>query len=340
MRRNFCNVLIHGSDLWWFDVGPMDAEGGFAGGWWDPPQLRAELKRFKKIAVESLKCDRSSTAEVAVVCNPETYYYTVCSRSGKDPLTHPLLHDTVHAMFHAGAPFDLVLASDLDLLDYQRYKLYVFLDTFYLDQTARKVIGDKVKKAGHTVLWVYAPGFVDEKGLSVNAMSKLIGMHVDRIAAPHLALVAQAANSPFSSGGAPKTFGVSAPVSPVFAIDDKTVRTRGTIAGTTLCGFAIKNFPDWTSVYTFAPPTSPDLLRAIYRMSKVHIYNTANDVLYANGNYLAITGTTSGSRTIRLPVKANVTDLFSGETLAENSKSFNFQFEAKTTQLFLVTPVH
>jgi len=335
MRRNFCNVMIHGTDLWWFDIGPKDAEGGFAGGWWDPPALNAEMKRFKEIGVASLRDDRSSIAQVAVVCNPETYYYIVCWNSGKDLFTHPLLHKTVQAMYLAGAPFDLVVASDLDRLDYSRYRLLVFLDDFYLNAAERKVIDAKVKANGHTVLWVYAPGYVDGVRLSTAAMSDLIGMKVASSLTVGAAQIKLNAGTPL---GGIASFGLPVSVSPVFSVIDSGVRRLGNIAGTSQCGFALKKFPAWTSIYTFAPPASPELLRGIYQLAGVHIYDAENDVLYADRSYVAITGDTGGSRTIRLPARADVTDLFSGRKLATDATSFRFDFAPKSTRLFRIAP--
>jgi hypothetical protein len=338
MRRNFANTLIHGTDSWWFDIGPKDTLGGFAGGWWNTPEFLTELKRFKGIASDSLTHNRASAAQIAVVCNPDSYYYIVCHLSGKDKLTHPLLHQTVSTMYHAGAPFDLVLASDLERLDYPRYKLLVFLDTFFLTPAERQTIERKVKANGHTVLWVYAPGYITPASLSVQAMSELTGMQTELVPELHFAQVTPVANPILNADGALQPFGVPVPVLPVFAVNDKTVQVLGNIFGTGQCGFALKKFPDWTSIYTYAAPTSTPLLRRIYRLAGVHVYNDADDVLYADRNYVAITGLTGGPRTIRLPAKAEVTDLFSGKRLADSAREFSFPFDAGSTRLFLVAP--
>jgi len=341
MRRNFCNAMVHGTDLWWFDIGPKDAQGGLAGGWWDVPDLQAELKRLKTIGADTINHNRASVAQVAVVCNPETYYYIACFYSGKDKLTHPLLHQTVRAMFHAGAPFDLVMAADLDRLDYQRYKAFVFLDAFYLTPGQRQTITTKVKSGGHSVLWVYAPGYVGDNGLSIDAMAELTGMQMKKLAGAQAASILPLGDVFFPAPWRKvQTIGLDGvAVAPAFAVTDPDAQKLGAIAGTKECGFAIRKFPAWTSLYTFAPPVSPDFFRAFYQTAGVHIYDDANDVLYADTSYLAITGETGGPRTLRLRAPAHVKDLFSGATMAVNAREFSFEFAPKTTRLFLLTPV-
>lgn len=340
MRRNFSNAMVHGTDLWWFDIGPKDAQGGLAGGWWDVPDLQAELRQLKTIGTDTVNHNRASVAQVAVVCNPETYYYIACFYSGKDKLTYPLLHQTVRAMFHAGAPFDLVMAADLDRLDYQRYKAFVFLDAFYLTPGQRQTITSKVKANGHSVLWVYAPGYVSDTGLSVDAMSELTGMTMKKLAGAQTACIQPMGDvffpAPWRKVQSIGLDGVT--VAPAFAVTDPEAQKLGTIIGTQECGFAIRKFPAWTSLYTFAPPVSPEFFRAFYQTAGVHIYDDANDVLYADASYLAITGETGGKRTLRLRAPATVKDLFSGATMASNAREFSFEFAPKTTRLFLLTP--
>jgi hypothetical protein len=340
MQRNFCNAMVHGTDLWWFDIGPKDAQGGLAGGWWDVPDLQAVLKQLKTIGIDTLNHNRASVAQVAVVCNPETYYFIACYSSGKDRLTHPLLHQTVRAMFHAGAPFDLAMARDLDRLDHPRYKAYVFLDTFYLTPAERQAINTKIKTGGRSILWVYAPGYVGDTGLSVEAMSELTGLQMTKLAGAQAASVVPMGDvvcpPPWSRVPAFGLDGVT--VAPAFAVTDPAAQELGAIAGTQECGLASREFPTWTSLYTFAPPVSPEFFRAFYQTAGVHIYDDANDVLYVDASYVAITGESGGSRTLRLPAPADVKDLFSGATVAANARDFSFDFAPKSTRLFLLTP--
>jgi hypothetical protein len=338
MRRDFCNTLIHGLDLWWFDVGPKDAQGGFGGGWWNTPKMMAEIKRMKEIANLSLQFDRASAAEVLIVGNPETYYNTVYVGSGKDPLTYSLLNDTVRAVFRSGAPFDVVLAADLPKINLAQYKAFIFLDTFYLTDGERKAIEEKVKTNHNTVLWVYAPGYVSDQQLSVAAMSRLTGITLQKLDTGLPARIDVLKNKNPLTHRAAATFGLSANIRPAFCVKDSIAIPLGTIAGTPKTGLAVKKFPAWTSIYTFAPPIDPDLLRSIFRAAGVHIYNESNDVLYANKHFLAVNTDLGGLRTIKLPHKSDVMGLFKNKLLAQNTLTFDVNLKPKSVELFLITP--
>jgi len=334
MRRDFANVLTHGIGTWWFDVGPPDEQGGLAGGWWNTPELMAEMKRMREIGEEGLAGDRRSAAEVLVVCNPQTYYHVVCSGSGKDALTYPLLNDTARAIYHSGAPFDLIAATDLETVDLSPYKAVVFLDAFYLTAGQRKRIAQTVACDGRVVLWVYAPGYVDEEGLCVDRVSELTGMTVRRSADALAGRIEAVSGDHPLARSAVRGFGIDGPVSPVFWVDDPRATALGTISGTQKVGLAVREFDGWTSVYSFAPPICSEFLRAVFRKAGVHIYSDADDVLYVNRRFLAVNSEAGGLRTLHLPRPCDVVDAFSGKTVARNVSRFEVEIAPKSVQLY------
>jgi hypothetical protein len=101
---------------------------------------------------------------------------------------------------------------------------------------------------------------------------------------------------------------------------------------------AVKKYPTWTSIYSFAPPIDPDLLRSVFRAAGVHIYTEANDVLYANNHFLALNTETGGRRTIKLPQKSNVTNLFMNKPIAQSARVFEVDLKPMSVELFLITP--
>ena len=159
-------------------------------------------------------------------------------------------------MFHAGAPFDLVMAADLDRLDYQRYKAFVFLDAFYLTPGAAADHHHQGQGQRSTaLLWVYAPGYVSATGLSVDAMAELTGMQMKKLAGAQAASILPMGDVFFPAPWRKvQTIGLDGvTVAPAFAVTDPDAQKLGAIAGTRECGFAIRKFPAWTSLYTFCP---------------------------------------------------------------------------------------
>lgn len=349
MQRNFCNTALHGTYLWWFDIGPKDAQGGFGGGWWAPDDLQAEMTRLHAIGAEMMTHDRSSLAQVLVICNPKTNYSLVSGHSGKDRLTHPLIDKTIRAMYHAGVAFDLVSIADLPNVAHDRYKLYVFLDVMYMSDADRAAIEKYVKTAGHTVLWVYAPGYVSDDTLSVQAMCDVTGMTLKKLPGEASMKVTTTAidektakreTRRFASLATPAmTFGVEGNVKPAFSVADEKAISLGKIDGTDQIGLAAKSFDTWTSLYSFVPPTSSDWLRAVATLAGVHVYSRDNDVMYINASYVTMTTETGGMRTIRLPKLSNVRDMWTGKVVVTNAKVFRFLMAPRSTRLFRIEPV-
>jgi hypothetical protein len=99
-------------------------------------------------------------------------------------------------------------------------------------------------------------------------------------------------------------------------------------------GLLVKEQAGWTSVYSSAPVLPSALLRNIARAAGCHIYDDANDVVYADKNFLAIYATSAGPRTVHLPRTARVVDLLDNKTLAEGTSQFTVSMSANESKLF------
>lgn len=75
---------------------------------------------------------------------------------------------------HTGAGFDTYLLSDLDRMP--EYKCYVFLNPLRLTDAHRKTIETKLKKNGKTLVWIHAPGILDETGIQPRRVAEITGI--------------------------------------------------------------------------------------------------------------------------------------------------------------------
>jgi len=57
-----------------------------------------------------------------------------------------------------GASMDFYYCDDLGLPQMPDYKLYIFLNTFTIDNAQRQSINTKVRRNGAVVLWMYTSG--------------------------------------------------------------------------------------------------------------------------------------------------------------------------------------
>lgn len=115
MWREFSKTLAHGSGMWWMDLG---------GGWYDSPEILAEVARIEQTALPLRQRERQSICEVLLVVDDESIYY----QNLNFQLHRMLLMDTVRELNLCGAPVDMYLLRDLPTLDLTHYKMIVFLN--------------------------------------------------------------------------------------------------------------------------------------------------------------------------------------------------------------------
>ena len=94
----------------------------------------------------------------------------------------------------------------------------------------------------------------------------------------------------------------------------------------------------WTSVFTTALPLPAELWRGLARAGGAHIYTDSNDVLLADRSLVALHTIKPGMKTIHLPAPALVTNVVTGEVIAERTDVIRFEAEAPSTHLFHLEP--
>lgn len=338
LKRDLAQALSQSAGMWFWDWGK---------GWFKDAPTMAAVKDFHRIAAQSLERDREPCAEIAVVVSTRSKQFV---RGGTDLLRNLYSRQFEVNIPRIGAPFDLLLVDDLPRA--RDYKLYIFLDTFYLSDADRQAIRQRVLGGGRTVLWIFAPGFITDDGLSLSAMSDLTGIQIKAVEAPlsaagdlHMSLADT--EHPYTRGVNPgTTYFVEGTVGPVFFADDPAARTLGMSASLygggdypgyhAKPGFVVKQMEDWTSVWSGLPVLPPVVLRNIARHAGVHIYCDGDDFVTANRFMVAVHALSSGERFIRLPEVSTVVDAMTGEQVAHQTREFRAPLQRGETGLWLL----
>ncbi len=111
--RGLCKNIVHGSGFWWMDLG---------GGWFDAPDILAEIAALTKAHDVLRGGEHKSAADMLVVMDDKGMENTQCNRF----FTHSFVRNFVLATRTTGVLCDMYLASDLDKIDLSRYRLVVF----------------------------------------------------------------------------------------------------------------------------------------------------------------------------------------------------------------------
>ncbi len=293
LRRDLGQALGEGVGTWFLELGA---------GWFADPDILAEVKRLQGLLERGVQRDLSPVSEVAAVCSPESFFYsshwTDAEASEFDIFDAWYLDAMNRALHRISAPVDFLYIDDLERA--RDYKLYVFLNAFYLTDEQIAAIKRKACRNGATVVWLYAPGFVAPTQLSAKRMGDLMGMKVERMdeAGPMMVDVTNGEHP--LTRGAEVRFGLNAKHGPRFAVTDPEATSLGVWDGTDRCAFAVKRMPGWTSVYVGAGPVPIGLLRNLSAAAKLHVYSSRPDVVYANSSYLVLVANGDGQRTCHL----------------------------------------
>ena len=77
------------------------------------------------------------------------------------------------------------------------------------------------------------------------------------------------------------------------------------------------------------------LMRNIAQVGGVHTFIDTEDVVWASKELVAVCVKDAGKRTVRLPAKADVRDLYSGEIVGQDVEAFTVDFKDRATRVFV-----
>ena len=293
--------------------------------------------------LRALKTPRRTAAEIAVVLSLNSpRYEDICRMAPhyRGLVNRFLLRE---GLPYLGAPFDVYLSGDLCHPDLPEYKLYLFLNPSYFTEAERAAI-DGLKRDGKTLAWFYAPGYVTDRGLSLDAMKRTCGLDIRiKEGAYEIPKMTYVEGSPLSEGLVGTSLalcnwdclqGVSPDeISPIFHADEATTKAAGRYADGRIA-YGERDFGTWRSVWCGVPNFDLQAMVRLARHAGVHLYAEAPIVLNADNRVMMVHNGYEKPRTvrIRLPRRARVGDLESGKPVADGD-AFDLTLGTPETRL-------
>ncbi len=262
--------------------------------------------------------NRTSVAEIAVIVDPESIAYTVCSND----LTRPLLDEQRRALTLLGAPVDVWLLDDLLNGRMPTYKMYVFLNVFYANAEDRDALHIELARSKATSIYVYAAGAID-RTIGGRTAKQLTGIAIARLRD----------KGPLQVALPEATYGTHTALAPRFACVDSKADIMAFLVGTHHGGLARWHSDQGTVVWSAAPNIPARILLDLALDAGVHLYADAGDAIYACADLVGIRASVPGQRKIYLPEAADVYDCFTGQLLQRNTAEVTLNLEAGQTKL-------
>jgi len=249
--------------------------------------------------------------------NPQT------TGTGGRPMSVDVFNCSYVRYARAGAPVDYVLAEDLKA-NPGDYKLYVFPNAFKPTPALREAVA-ALRRRNCTILWQHAPGYLSETGNSVDNMKAFTGLSFREFAAPRTSL----ARRPDG-----RTVGSGATYAPHFALTDADETIATYDDGT--CAVGLKRTGEALSVFSGVDYLNQDLIDEVYRRAGVHVYAASHDPVEANENLVTVYAHSAGRKTVRLPRKTAVVDVFARKLIAGSTDVVELDMPIHSTKLLYV----
>jgi len=334
MMRGFNFAQTDGCGIWILD---------FNRGWLEDPLLRKMLKTMQ--SVRSGNMPGGSIAQVAMVADIDSVIYHTYSDAKVPTLNKSMLDWTALELGQCAVPYDSLWMDDLGKAGLPDYKVYIFCNVLKFTPERAALI-KKLRDQGKVLLWLYAPGIINNGEISIDCVEKLTGFKVKMldsrsdavtvIPAGKLPGITQAhsmvPHHRFKLHDVPFTV-VNDPAAEILGKADVGGRKHDVLA--------MKKHGNGFSVLHTVPRWNKTVFYGILKLAQVHTYFDkpyAGDVIFADSSYLSVHSASGGKRVIRLPRKGKVKMLFPEEKIVSATAvdSFETVLGAKSTALWQI----
>ncbi len=346
LKRDFARNLCEEIFAWWFD---QHQEGGR----YQHPEIYRLFQRQQEVAQASLRFPREKHNEIALIYDQESVHYVSIA-------TDCLMLDYYRTsdLARIGAPVDYYFHDDMQRPDMPDYKMYVMLNVFCLNDGEREAIHRKAARNGATVVWLYAPGFINPDRpvkMDNGYITELTGFQVGRLDETTSPRFRICEGHPALKYGDPyRRYGyidrdihsnvwlgsvITPPfANPCFYIDDPEAEVLGRYLINGKAAFAMKSYRGFTSVYCAAQILRSELLASLAEYSGCHLFLHQDDCLYANENFVTVHAKDTGRKTIFFKQPCSPYEVYEKRFYGRHVTRIEVEMRLGETKMFCISP--
>ena len=292
--------------------------------------LGREVGRHAEVALVASEKSVCATPNIGALPYAETgrqtHAYEPDGSEVREPEKAALLNGEIFGLAHTkfartGVPVDYLLSEDI-ADNPGEYKLYVFLNLFVSDAKTRAAVA-KLRARGATLLWIYAPGRLGERPLA--GMEALTGIAFAQMPGPTVAGVIVKSDGRYMGMPKAKVAQMFYPVHP----DE--------VLGTYLDGhpgLTLSKVGNSQSFFSGTWQLDVPFIRMLVTRAGAHVWSDSDDPIEANDALFTLHARSSGMKTVHLPRKATVVDVFGRRIVAYDMDRFTFQADLHSSHLF------
>ena len=273
-------------------------------------------------AMPDLKDAKAECLPIPVQWYPQTGKVVRRTESYGRPFASDVYGRLCSRMARIGAPVDYRLAEDI-ADNPGDYKMYVFPNAL-LNCESVVAAAKRLREKNCTIVWTYAPGYVSRKGNSVEAMKELAGMD--------FAKIEKSMDSKIDMPGGISYGATGHAVEPLFKVNGN-VEILGRYSNGD-CAFAATKTGNAQSIFYGSYFLELPVLRDLAKRAGVHIYSDTTDPMEAGQSFVTLHARFAGRKTVRLPRRTSVYDVFGGKVVAKDVEEFSFDAPLHSSWLF------
>ncbi len=322
VRRECGMMLAFGLGTWWYDM---------SGGWFRDDQIMSGIAEAVRAFRQELVDADSPRGDLAVFVSEESDSFVRMRHAGQYRWVG--IVSQIEDLNTAGVPYRLYLQSDLGTAQLPAHKAYLFLNPWLITPQQRTAI-EALKRDGKTLIFVQAPGVIGADDPAATA-SEITGLQLRALAAaPAAAGGRVAGDHPLLAGMEDVSLvAPSTPAGALAAVDPAAV-PLARYADKSAISCAARDFGTWKSVFLGNQTISADFINNLARWSGCWVAAPPGDAVYASQHFLTIHALFPGHKTLRLSAPARVTDLSTGQVLAEQAERVELDMERGSTRWF------
>ncbi len=347
LKRDFARNICEGTFAWWFD---LDNRGH---GWYQDKAFYNLFDIQQKIGKLSAKNHRGKSSEIAAIYSTDSLHCVA-------RYTNRVMLDYYRSseLYRIGTGLDFYLSEDMDKENMPDYKVYLMINLFSVSDKERAAIISKAAKNGAMIIWLYAPGIINpdsEKRVSTDNIEKLTGIHTvmeEEICIPEFKISRPVHNAVryadidrfygYLDRNTRSNVGIEPLYEPNLAysylyIDDEDAEILGRYCFNGKGALAMKKDPNGiTHVYCAAKILRSELLTSLAEYAGCHIYNSQDDCVYANNNFVTVHAAYTGKHTVRFKEVCNPFEVYEKKYYAKNVSEIEVEMEFGDTLMFSV----
>jgi len=290
LRRDFTIMRSGNSVTYFYD---------FGADWFCDSEIMSLFGQLNRLDDFMLNRPERFPRQLAVIVSEEVIPH-LTSRNDDYQALRLFQKNMFFDLYRLGVPFDMYLESDLDKLDPDKYKAFIFINSYFVSDRTMELVKTRIMKNQRQIIFYYAPGVIGkDNNLDLERSYKFTGIKLK-------ALPKEFKDSPVSlkSNSAIKT--ADPAPGPHFAIDDRKAKVFAVYDDGTPAA-AILHKKDHSAIVICHPAPDHLFMRDYLRRMGIKSYQESGSALcYFTGDLMTIYSDEGGIFTLCPPSGAEI----------------------------------